>query len=911
VGTPELLGRRRERHALDEVLRDVRAGHSRVLILRGAAGTGKTALLDEFAGRAGDARVLRAAGVESESEIAYSALQQLCAPLLDGLDRLPFPQREGLRIAFGLSAGEIPELMVLGMATLGLLAEAAAERPVICVIDNAQWLDRLSKLILAFAARRLDAESVALVFAAREADGEDLLEGLPELPVEGLPEAEARALLDSVLTSPVDARVRDRIIAETGGNPLALLELTRWLSPAEMAFGFGGFSTRPVAGRVEEGFRRRIDGLPADTRKVLLAAAVEPVGDAPLLRRAMDRLGVGEEAAARAQSDGLIAIGACVRFPHPVVRSAAWRSGGAVELREVHQALAEVTDPAIDPDRRAWHRAHAAAGPDEDVARELELSADRALARGGRSAAASFLERAAALTRDPGRRSTLLVTAARARFLAGSFGLVPDLLAAAEVGRPDDLTRARIERLRAQVAFATTHGRAAGPPLLAAACRLRELDPIAARDTFLSALGVAVYAGRSGQDDLRRAAEAANGAWTGQEAADLLLAGLVAWVLEGRAQAAPLLCRGVELIGPDDLGLTWLTPFVALETFRMDLLGRISERAVRLARDTGTLSVLPTALAVRAGSLVYAGRLADAAFVLDEVDAVTRLTGGSVQQAGGLLLAAYRGRERPALEAIEARLADAAATGNGRLHTLAQHHKAVLYNGLGNHRAALEAALEAGRHEDLGLHSWTLGELIEAATRSGEPQIAAEARSRLAERTKIAGTAWALGTQALADALAGPAEQAEASYREAIERLSAPETAIEGHRARLLFGEWLRRASRRAEARIHLRTAHEAFTAMGAEAFAERAGRELAAAGEATRIPRQATTRTHTALTSQESVIARRAAAGQTNVEIGEALFLSPRTVEWHMRKIFTKLGILSRRDLSSALDPPSVAGSR
>ncbi|WP_433381301.1 ATP-binding protein [Actinoplanes sp. CA-142083] len=901
MGTPDLLGRRRERHDLDEVLRDVRAGHSRVLILRGEAGAGKTALLDHLAGRADGHRVLRAAGVESESEIAYSALQQLCAPLLDGLGRLPAPQRDGLSIAFGLSAGVVPELMVLGMATLGLFAEAAAARPVVCVIDNAQWLDRLSKLILAFVARRLGAESLALVFAARDTDGEDLLEGLPELRVDGLPEADARELLDAVLTSPVDARVRDRIVAETSGNPLALLELTKGLSPAELAFGFGGFSTRPLAGRIEEGFRRRIAALPADTRKVLLAAAVEPIGDAPLLRRAMEKLGVGDEAAVVAQSEGLIEIGACVRFPHPVVRSAAWRSGSAAELREVHAALAEVTDHAQDPDRRAWHRAHAAAGPDEEVARELELSAGRALDRGGRSAAAAFLERAAALTRDPGRRSSLLVSAARARFLAGSFALVPDLLAAAEVGRPGDLDRARIERLRAQVAFATTHGREAGRPLLAAATRLRELDPAAARDTFLSAVGVAVYAGRFGGDDLRRAAEAARGAWTGREAPDLLLAGLVSWVLDGRAQAAPLLCQAIDMLGPDDLGLTWLTPFVALELFRMDLLGRMSERAVRLARDTGTLSVLPTALAVRAGSFVYAGRLADAAIVLDEVDAVAQLTGGSVQQAGGLLLVAYRGREKPALEAISAKLTDAEATGNGRLHTLAHHHKAVLYNGLGNHRAALDAALEAGRHEDLGLHSWTLGELIEAAARSGEHQIAADARERLGDRTKIAGTSWALGAQAIADALAGPAEQAEDSYREAIERLSAPETAIEGYRARLLFGEWLRRASRRAEARTHLRAAHEAFTTMGAEAFADRAGRELAAAGEPTRIPRQVV-RDRTTLTSQESVIARRAAAGQTNVEIGEALFLSPRTVEWHMRKIFAKLGILSRRDLPGAI---------
>ncbi|MEU4428341.1 ATP-binding protein, partial [Actinoplanes sp. NPDC024001] len=379
----ELRGRQREQHALDDLLLEVRAGRSRALVLRGEAGTGKTALLDYLAERSATVRVLRAAGVESESEIAYSGLQQLCAPLLGSLDRLPEPQRTALRIAFGLTVGPAPELLVLGMATLGLFAEAATAEPVICLIDDVQWLDRLSGLILAFAARRLDAESVALVFAARERTHEttfgDALDGLPELRVDGLPEADARALLDSVLTGPVDARVRDRIVAETRGNPLALLELTRGLSPEELAFGFGGLSVTPLASRVEDGFRRRIAGLAPDARTVLLAAAIEPVGDALLLWRALQLLGVGPEAAMQAEADGLIELGTRVRFPHPLVRSAAWRSGTAADLRRVHQALAEVTDPVQDPDRRAWHRAHAALGPDEEVAGELVRSAGRAL----------------------------------------------------------------------------------------------------------------------------------------------------------------------------------------------------------------------------------------------------------------------------------------------------------------------------------------------------------------------------------------------------------------------------------------------------------------------------------------------------------------------------------------------------
>lgn len=897
-----LIGRQPEQHALDDLLSQVRTGRSRALVLRGEAGSGKTALLGYLAGQARGVRVLRASGVESESEIAYSGLQQLCAPLLGHLDRLPEPQRTALSIAFGLSGGPAPELLVLGMATLSLFAEAALDEPLVCLVDDVQWLDRLSGLILAFAARRLNAESVALVFTARDQACGDVLDGVPELPVGGLPEADARALLDSVLPGPVDARVRDRIVAETRGNPLALLELTRGLSAAELAFGFGGLSTAPLAGRVEEGFKRRIAVLPPDTRTVLLAAAIEPVGDALLLWRALQLLGVGPEAAMQAEADGLIEFGMRVRFRHPLVRSAAWRSGTAAELRQVHWALAEVTDPVRDPDRRAWHRAHAAVGPDDEVASELVRLAGRALDRGGRSAAAAFLERAAELTRAPARRGALLVDAASARADAGSYALVPDLLAAAELAPLSALERARVQRLRAQVAFALTHGRSAAPALLAAAVRLRELDPVAARDTFLTAIGAALYAGRFGGDDLLRAAEAARGVASGGAFPDLLLRGLISWVLDGRVTAMPLLRRALDAMGgaPEDAGWVWLASPVAHEVYRRDLAYRMSERAVGFARETGALSLLPTALSMRAGSLLYAGRLTDAAGLLDEVDTVTQATGGPAHQSARLALMAYRGRRRPAVELIDAKLRDAAERGDGRLHTLASHVKAVLYNGLGDHQAALEAARDGAAYPDLALHTGPLSELVEAAVRAGEPAVAAEAREQLSEQTAAAGTSWASGVQALADALAGPQARAEERYRQAVDQLSTTETAVEGYRARLLYGEWLRRANRRSEARMHLRSAHEAFTTMGAEAFAARAGRELAATGEAVR--RQiAGAADLTALTAQESAVARLAAAGETNPRIASTLFLSPRTVEWHLRKVYMKLGIASRRELTAA----------
>ncbi len=898
-GSPALRGRRREQDVLEGLLRDVRAGRSRVLVLRGEPGAGKTALLDHLAEHVRTGRVARAAGVEPESEIAYSALQQLCAPLLGHLPRLPEPQRDALATAFGLSAGEPPQMLVVGLAVLGLFAEAAAEQPLVCVVDDVQWLDRMSEVILTFVARRLDAESVALVCATRSPGDERILGGLPELRVEGLPAADARALLDSVLPGPVDDRVRDRIVAETRGNPLALLELPHGLTPAELAFGFGTQGAAPVAGRVEEGFRRRVAALPADTRLLLLTAAVEPVGDVTLLWRALGRLGVGPDAAEEAEAAGLVEIGARVRFRHPLVRSACRRSAETAELRAVHRALASVTDPEQDPDRRAWHRAHAAVGPDEEVAGELERSAGRALARGGRAAAAAFLERAAELTLDPKPRAARALAAAHARFDAGSLAEVPDLLAAAELGPLDPLQRAGVERLRARVAFALDRGRAAGPPLLAAARRLEELDLAAARETYLWALGAAVHAGRLGGDP-RRVAEAARGVPAGEEPAGVLLTGLTAWSLDGYAPAAPLLLRALErLTADEDLGLLWLAGPVAHEVWEDAAWHRLTERAVDVARATGALSLLPTALVLRAGALVLAGRLTDASNLLDEADALGQATGLPAPPFASLALAAHRGRELPAVELIDAAVREAEALGGGWLLGLAGYAKAVLSNGLGHYPAAVEASRQALGHDDLAVVNGALGELVEAATRAGEAGTAAEARERLADRTRAAGTDWALGVQALADALAGPPGTAEDRYREAVERLSGERLGLPLARARLLYGEWLRRENRRGDARAQLRVAHEAFTTAGAEGFAERASRELAATGETVRkraagVPDE--------LTAQEAQIVRLAAAGNTNPEIGAVLFLSPRTVEWHLRKVFTKLGVTSRRELAAAL---------
>ncbi|MFD8144717.1 AAA family ATPase [Streptomyces sp. NPDC059708] len=898
--TRRLLGRSRELEALEQLLRDVRDGRSRVLVLRGEAGVGKSALLARLAERAAPWQTVSAAGVEAESDFAYSALQRLCAPLLCHLDRLPPVQQEALRVAFGLSAGHPPEMLLVGLAVLGLFAEAAAESPLVCLVDDAQCLDLMSQRILAFVGRRLDAESVALVFAERTADGEGTegFAGLPDLTLRGLADADARALLDGALAAPVDARVRDRIVAETGGNPLALLELPRDLSPVELAFGFAGPGTGPLASRVEDGFRRRVETLPADTRALLLVAAVEPVGDAPLLWHALRLLGIGVEAASAAEAADLISLGAPVRFRHPLVRSAVWRGADAASLRAAHGALAEATDAGRDPDRRAWHRAHAAVGPDEEVAAELERSADRALARGGRAAAAAFLERAAALTPDPKERARRALAAAAAHLAAAVPARVPDLLAAAELGPLDPLQSAHASRLRAKASAMTDPGLGAVQPLLDAAARLMPLDRAAARETCLAAFGAAIWAGRHDESGLRRAAAAARTLPPGDETAGVFLRALVTWTEDGPAAAFPLLARALRSLSRDeDLAVLWPAANAAVELGDLQAWLDITGRAVRFARTTGTLSVLSTALPYRAASLCYAGRFAEARDLLAEAPAAADAAGVATGMVSAALLSAYQGRERPALERIGAMEREGERRGLGRLNGMAACARAALHNGLGNYAAAMEAALRGGEYRDLVVHHWTSAELVEAATRAGRPEVAAPARERLADWGR-AGTPWALGAQAVADALTGAPAQAEDRYREAADHFGRGGLGVFEARTRLLYGEWLRRRNRRSDARAELRAAHTAASAMGMEAYAERARRELLATGETVR----ARTPGPTVLTAQEARIARLAATGRPNAEIGAQLFLSPRTVEWHLRKVFTKLGVSSRREIEGAL---------
>jgi DNA-binding CsgD family transcriptional regulator/tetratricopeptide (TPR) repeat protein len=909
IGGPAagLTDRRSERGVFDRFVAGVRAGEGRALVVRGEPGVGKTVLLDYLAGRASGCRVARAVGVQSEMELAFAGLHQLCAPMLDHAESLPVPQREALRTAFGLSDGPVPDRFLVGLAVLGLLSETAGERPLICVVDDQQWLDRASAQALGFAARRLAAEPVGLVFAAR-VPGKDVA-GLPELVVEGLAEGDARALLESVLTGltgPLDARVRDRIIADTHGNPLALQELPRGLTPAQLTGGFGVRSAAPLDGRIEESFGRQLETLPAQTLRLVQLAAADPSGDPVLVWRAAGRLAIGAGAAGPAAEAGLAEFGARVRFRHPLVRSAAYRSASVQTRQQLHGALAEATDPAADPDRRAWHRAQAAPGPDEEVAAELEQSAGRAQRRGGLAAAAAFLERSAGLTLDPARRAQRALAAAQAKHRAGALDAALGLLAMAQAGPLDELQRARGDRLRAQIAFASSHGRDAPPLMLRAARQLEALDVGLARETYLEAFTAALFVGRLSPAvaDVARAARIAPAPPGPARAPDLLLDGLALLVTEGYAAGTPALRRALlafrsqDISAEEGLSWLWLAGRAAMAVWDDEAWHILASRHLQLARDAGALSELPLAVRSRILLHAHAGELEQGAALIAEAQAVADATGTRLGPYGALAVAAWRGREAEATELIQATMDGVTSRGEGRGVT-SQYAAALLYNGLGQYDKALAAAELACEYDDIGVLGWALTELVEAAGRSSQPARASGALQRLSETTRASGTDWALGTEARSRALLSEGETAGQCYREAIERLGRTRMRPAVARAHLLYGEWLRRENRRRDARAELRTAHGLFTTMGIEAFAERARRELLATGDTVR---KRTAGTASELTAQEAHIARLAVDGRTNAEIGAQLYLSTRTVEWHLSKVYTKLAIGSRRELRRAL---------
>jgi len=918
-GAQRLRGRVSECATLRGLIATVKSGSSQVLVLRGEAGVGKTALLEFTAEMASGVRCLHVAGVQSDMELAFAGLQQLCAPLLNHHDELPEPQREALNVAFGRGVGSAPDRFLVGLAVLSLMAAAADDRPLLCLIDDTQWLDQVSAQTLAFVARRLLAEPVGIVFAARDA-GAQALAGLPELMIGGLSDADARDLLDSVVLGRIDARVRDRIVAETRGIPLALLEVPRNVSAAELSGGFGNLGVRRSAGQIEESYVHRVQSLPADTQKLLLVAAAEPVGDAALFLRVAARLGIAVDALGPAEAGGLIEFGPRMRFHHPLVRSAAYRAADMADRRAIHRALADATDPQSDPDRRAWHAANAATGPDDAVAAELEASAGRAQKRGGIAATATFLERATALTSDPARRVARAIAAAQAKRDAADPAAAHELLAVAELGPLSHLQNAQVARLRAQMEFARSRGGELGSPplaepasqLLEAAMRLENLDDDLAREAYLEALTAAMYAGRLGEPgalpNVAEAARAAVGRVPNlQRPIDLLLSGLANLITSGTSEAAVPLRAALEQIchaPPSDgqplrlasLGLAVVQEIAAGELWDDAIWHQLASNMVRRARDSGALAVLPSALVFLAGTHIFAGEFATAATLLEEATSIAAATDHlAPMRYHSLSLATLRGIPADVLPNLEAAAARGTARGEGRALGMNGWATAVLNNGLGRYEEAFAAAREACEYDDLGLHGWRLSELIEAAVRCGELETAAVAARRLEERAGASGTDFGLGFSASARALIADDEHADVLFAEGIERLERTRMVIHLARAHLRYGEWLRRVNRRVDARRHLGKAHEMFTRMGAQAFAERARRELVAAGE--KIAKQPSG-SGDELTAQETQIARLAGDGFTNQEIGAQLFISTHTVEWHLRKVFVKLGITSRRQL-------------
>ncbi len=910
-----MLDRATETAALEGVLAAVRDGLRGTLVLRGDAGIGKTVLLEWAAGQAADMQLARVTGIQAEMGMGFAGLHQLLMPFLGGLDELPGPQRQALGSAFGLVAGSAPDRFLVGLAVLTLLTDAAAGRPVLCLIDDAQWLDHVSVEVLGFVARRLYADRVGMLFTVREGEGQAAaLAGLPELTLGGLPEEAAGELLATSADARVDGRVSAQVVADVAGNPLALVELAAELTPAELSGAVPLSWPRQFGGRLEELYLARVRALPADTQTLLAVAAADPTGDPALVAKAAGQLGTGLEAGEATDTQRLVSWQPRVKFRHPLIRSAAYYAAPAGTRRRVHAALAAVTDPDADPDRRAWHLAEAAPEPDEYVAAELERSASRAQARGGLTAAAAFLERAAALTADPVRRTERTLAAAQASLQAGMFGKASDLMGLAEAGPMDEFQAAREDLLRGRIAFASGLGSDAPPLLLKAAKRLEPLNLDLARETFVDAWQAAFFAGYlAGAGDLlevSRAARVLPPPAHPPRLVDLVLDGFALLVTDGPTAAAPLLRQATSAFAgpgiPEEEILRWgFVATVADEALWDDEGWRVTVRQVQLARDVGALDQLSFLLNRMAIETVWSGDFAAATLLIAEAGAVCEATGSRFAPVAAAMLAAFQGRETEAIPLVQSIIEQATPGGQGVSVTVAHWVAAVLYNGLGRYEEAFAAARQASEHKHVYVSVWALPELIEAAARTGNTRIAGDALDWLAETTRAGGTHLGLGIEARTRALLREEEAAEGHYREATDRLGRTRHRPELARAHLLYGEWLRRQRRRRDARDQLRTAFAMFDAMGMDAFAGRARAELRATGERAR-PRGPSA--PPVLTAQEEQIARLVAEHLSNREIAARLFISASTVEYHLRKIFRKLGVTSRIQLARTF--PDHAGT-
>ncbi len=913
AGEATLVGRADEQAAIDHLMASARRGVSGVVVLTGEAGVGKTALLEHAARTAVDLQVAEVAGVGSEARMAYAALHRLLLPFLDLRDRLPEPQRDALGAAFGLVGGPPPDTFLVGLAALTLLADAATERPLLCVVDDAQWIDQESLEVLGFVGRRLLAEGVVLLFALRELSGErSRLEGLPTVTLGGLDEPSSVDLLVGAVDGFVDPAVARRLAGETMGNPLALVSLADDLTPGQLAGAALLPQPLPLGPKLEDRFLRQVRELSPDAQDLVLLAAADPTGDADVVTAAAAHLGLDPDVAEPAETVGLLTMRPRVRFRHPLVRSAVLGGASTDRRRRIHAALAAVADPTVDPECRAWHLAEAATGPDDEVAAEIEDAAEKTRRRGGYAAAAGLLRRAGRLSTTAERRGPRLLAAAEAYLAAGNPTEAHATLDEAAVNLGDAGHQANVLRLEGAIRLA--EGRIPETPsiLLRAARALEPFDARLARDTLLEASSAAIFGGRSARnaamiDVARAAASVPLPEGTPPTSGDLLLDAFTVLFTDGHAAAAPLLRRAVDaLAGEHQQGaelLRWLGSgcWAAGALGDNEVLRQLARQLVQRSRDAGALRELTRGLYFLGMGDVVAGDLAAAGSHFSESRELMAARGDTTS-LGEVIATAWRG-DGEATHAEVSRVAEAAAArGQGGVVVYTEHALAVMALGGSQYDAALASARRVDDEDSYFLSTVALPDLVEAAVRSGEPGLATDALDRCRRRAEASGTALALGLAARASALVEEDEAAEDRHRDALDLLAGTPAAGHLARAELLYGEWLRRRRRRVDAREQLRAAHERFTDIGALGFAERARHELEATGERAR---RRTVETANELTPQEAKVAELAAQRATNGEIAAQLFISPATVDYHLRKVFRKLGVSSRRDLPDALSQP------
>lgn len=915
--TAGLVGRDRELTTLRDLISSARAGHGGALVVHGGAGIGKTALLAAALETASGVRVLRATGSQYEMELPFAGLHQLLLPRLDRLDRLAAVQARALAAALGLADtgadAAAPTGPLVARAALALLADSAHDEPIVCAVDDAQWLDHASAQVLAYVAHRLSGTPVALVAAVREPAAAPGLAGLPELPLAGLGDPDDRTVLLAGLRTPLDPGVLDRILAEARGNPLALLELPHRADPAALAGGFGIPSGAGLPRALEDGFRSRLADLSGAARRYLTVAAADPTGDPGLVHRAARELGLDPAAPHEAIGTGLIEIDARLRFGHPLMRAAVYEAAPAADRVAAHRALAAATDPVTDPDRRAWHAAQATSEPDVALAGELERLSARAHTRGGLAAAAAFLERAAVLTADPPVRARRLLAAAAVRRETGELSAALDLVALAESAGPDRARRADAAVLRARVAFDRARDEDAVRRLIGAARQAGPIDPALGREVLFDALAAITFMGRFARRELlvELAAEAAAlpAAGRGASPAELLLDGLLSRTEQGGppdpALLGPALAAYLRHGRKDSrrfgIGEVWLACSAAEDVWDDRAFLELARRQLDIVRETGALVTLPAALSYGALALMYEGRFAEAQRLVDDAYAAAADLGTPGIIHVDVVAAAWRGDEQRVHRLGRAAVREATASGEGRLLTAVEYGKAVLLNGLGRYREAADACRVSAEIDGPSIPPGIFSEYVEATGRAGQLDAATRVVVRLERRAAELNSDWCTGTARCARALVTPGPAAGGHYRVAIEHLSRTVGSVRLARAHLLYGEWLRRNGSRTEATAQLRAARDAFVAMDAAAFAARATRELAAAGGTGRRGGIG----GPGLTEQERVVARLVATGATTREVAAELFLSPRTVDSHLRAIFGKFGITSRRQLRGSLGDP------